>query len=172
MQIRPQVIEENGLEIAFGCAGEDGDDDFACILRFSGFQESSPGSGSAGDTHGKPFEFHEADRGSDGIGISNRNDAINEVDAESIRNEARAETFDAMRTGTTTGENRAGARFDGHDFEGGFASAQAFGNSGEGPAGADSDDDHINGTICILPDFLGSPFAMGTRVSRIVELLR
>lgn len=166
-----EVVEEDGLEVTFGSTGEDGDDDFACIFWFGGFLKCGPGGCTAANANGEALELHEVDSGSDGVDVGDGNDAVNEVDAKGVRNETGTEAFDAMGTGAATGEDSAGGGFDGDDFDGGFAGAQAFGDAGEGATRADPDDDDINGTIGVLPDFCGGTFTMGTRVGRVVELL-
>ncbi len=47
----PEIIEEDGLEIAFGSAAKDGDDHFPLVLFFAGFLERSPGHGAAADAY-------------------------------------------------------------------------------------------------------------------------
>jgi hypothetical protein len=42
MRVSPQIVEEDGLEIALGSAGEDGDDDFARVFWFGSFRDCGP----------------------------------------------------------------------------------------------------------------------------------
>ena len=47
----PEIIEEDGLEVAFGSAAKDGDDHFPLVLFFAGFLERSPGHSAAADAY-------------------------------------------------------------------------------------------------------------------------
>src|SRR5947209_2360985 len=166
-----EVIEEDGLEVALSSAGKDGDDDFAAIFFFARFLQGGPGDGAAADADGESFTFEEVDGGGDGVVIGDGDDAFDEVDAEGVGLESSAKAFDAVGARTPTREDGAGGGFDGDDLEGWFAGAQCFCEAGEGAAGADADDDHIYGSAGVLPDFEGGAFAVGFRVSLIVELL-
>src|SRR5713226_9789846 len=98
-----QVVEEDGLEVALGCTGEDGDDDFAAIFFFARFLQGGPGDGAAADTDGESFVFEELDGGGDGVVIGDGDNTVDEVDAEGVGLESGAEAFDAMWAGTSPG---------------------------------------------------------------------
>ena len=53
-----QIVKQSGLQVAFGGAGEDGDDGFAAILLLARLLHGSPGDRAAADADGEALDLH------------------------------------------------------------------------------------------------------------------
>jgi hypothetical protein len=99
----PEVIEEDGVEVAFGGAGKDGNDDFTAIFFFARFLQSSPGGCAAADANREAFFSHDAYGGGDSIVVGDGNDTVYEVYTQGVGDETGTESFYAVGTWATAG---------------------------------------------------------------------
>src|SRR5579875_410733 len=83
-RVGTQVVEEDGLQVALGSAGENRDNDLTTILLFACFLQCSPGRCTTADADGNAFECDEALSCSNGIVVGDGNDMIDQIHAQGI----------------------------------------------------------------------------------------
>ncbi len=88
------------MQVALGGAGEDGDDDLAAIVFLARFLQGSPGHRAAADSGRDALAIQQVNGGGDGIVIGDGNDAVDQVEAQRIGQEAGAKSLDAVRSGS------------------------------------------------------------------------
>src|SRR5579875_2566331 len=119
------------MQIALGGAGEDSDNDLTSILFFARLLQGGPGHGPAADTDREALFLHDLNGGGNGIVVRYRDNMVDEVDAQGIGQEARAQSLDAMRPRPSAGKHGAGSRFDGDHFQRWLVGAQPLGDARE-----------------------------------------
>src|SRR6266568_4211988 len=117
MQVASEIIEKNGVKITFGCARENRNNHFSTILLLARLLQCSPGHITTADAHRETFLLHEANSGSYSIMIGHRNNMIDQVNPEGVRLETSAQSLNAMRPGSATGQYCTGGWLNGDHFD-------------------------------------------------------
>src|SRR5579885_2400782 len=104
--------------------------------------------------------------------VGDRNNVIDQIDPERIRQKTRPQALDAVWTRTPAGEYRACRRLNRDHFDSGFACPQALSNARQGASRANAYHDDVNSTTRFFPDLNRCAFAVSAGIGLVVELLR
>ena len=99
-------------------------------------------------------------------------DLIIDLRVESIRNEARADTLNLMRSGCALREDRRACGFYGDDLHVRVLRLQVFTDTGDGSARANASDEYVDLAVSVLPDLRAGRGDVSLRVSDVRELAR
>ena len=102
--------------------------------------------------------------------IRNADDFVIDRSIECLRNKAGADALDLVRAGSSAGENRRGIRLCTNDLHIGVFLLQIFADAAQSSAGADTGNEHINLTVCILPDLRTGCLIMRLGICRVIKL--
>ena len=97
---------------------------------------------------------------------------VDQLSLQDIRHEACADALNLVRPGLAATQHRGVYWFDSNGFEAWLATLDHVGHAGDGAAGADAGDEHVDLSVRVVPDFLGGRPAVHLRVGGIGELLQ
>src|SRR5262249_20082455 len=154
--------------------GQDGDDQFAGVLRPLGDLHGHEGGGPAADAAQHPLLAGQPACHLEAVLVLDLDDFVDHVQVEDGGGEAGAETLDLVLARLhllavhLLRDYRAVDRLDGDGLEGGLALFDDFGNAGDGSPDADAGDQDVYLALGVIPDFLGGGAAVDLRVGRVL----
>jgi len=103
--------------------------------------------------------------------ISNLDNLIDDVHIQNVRHKSRSDPLYFMGARFAAGQHGGVLGLDRHDFQVLVLFLQDLAAAGEGPARADTRDQHINLAVRIDPNLLGRGLPVDLRIGRVLELL-
>ena len=171
------IGEHDRREIALGQVGQHHNDGFAGVGVLLCQADGSRGGGSTGDAHQQTLFLGQAQGHGDRLVIGHLLHLVDHGHVQVLGDEAGADALDLVGTGLDRfsvdglGDHRAVAGFHGDGFDrlAGFV-LDVAGHTGDGAAGADTSDQHIDGTVTVVPDLGTGGLEVDFGVGGIVEL--
>ena len=109
----------------------------------------------------------------DRVLVGDLDDFVDEVGAQNLWDEARADALNLVRTGLAAGEHRTLRRLDRDGLEATASSALMYSrHAGDRAAGADAGNENVDLAVGVVPDFGSGGFDVNLRVGGVVELLQ
>src|SRR5579872_884881 len=116
-----EVIEQDAGQVTFPVAGQNGDDQFACVLGPRGDLESGDNGCSGADADKKAFFERQAARHGHGFVVGDLNNFIDELGIEDAGDETCADALNLVGTGFAAAEHGTVGGLHGDSLEAGLA---------------------------------------------------